>query len=138
MFGLMAFSSRATTDQFKWWSTPSHGNYEWWRRQRIKHAKHIDGSQKHFSYLKSPEYADLQVVLNQLKKTNTNVVFMITPVNTKWEEKTGLDMQMYYQTAKKIKFQLQAQGFNHIIDYSHAGSKPVIFFKRASFSKSSG
>lgn len=92
--------------------------------QRIKHAKHIDGSQKHFSYLKSPEYADLQVVLNQLKKTNTNVVFMITPVNTKWEQKTGLNMQMYYQTAKKIKFQLQAQGFNHIIDYSHAGSKP--------------
>lgn len=91
--------------------------------RRVRHAKHINGTQKHFSYLQSPEYADLQVVLNQLKKTNTNVVFMITPVNTKWEKRTGLNMHMYYQTTDKIKFQLQSQGFNHIIDYSHAGNK---------------
>ncbi|MDD6893890.1 MAG: D-alanyl-lipoteichoic acid biosynthesis protein DltD, partial [Lactobacillus sp.] len=84
----------------------------------------VPGSQKHYSYLKSPEYADLEVVLNQFKKTNTNVVFMITPVNAKWEKMTGLPMSMYYQTADKIKYQLRSQGFNNIVDYSHDGGKP--------------
>lgn len=93
--------------------------------RRVKgHLKDVPGSQKHYSYLKSPEYADLEVVLNQLKKTNTNVVFMITPVNAKWEKMTGLSMPMYYQTANKIKYQLRSQGFNNIVDYSHDGGKP--------------
>lgn len=91
--------------------------------KRIRGTKGLRNSQRHFSYLRSPEYGDLQVVLNQLAKSNTNVVFMITPVNEKWEHYTGLNMKMYYKTADKIKYQLRAQGFNNIVDYSHRGNE---------------
>ncbi len=80
-------------------------------------------SQRSFNYTKSPEYGDLEVVLNQFKKTNSNVVFMITPVNAKWEKYTGMSMPMYYRTVDKIKLQLRSQGFNHIVDYSHKGGQ---------------
>lgn len=85
--------------------------------------KKTANSQKHFDYTQSPEYGDLEVVLNQLHKTNTNVIFMITPVNAKWEKHTGMSMPMYYRTVRKIKTQLRSQGFNNIIDYSHKGSE---------------
>ena len=87
------------------------------------HLKQVKDSQTHFDYTKSPEYGDLEVVLNQFAKTHTNVIFMITPVNAKWEKYTGMPMSMYYQTTDKIKTQLRSQGFNNIIDYSHKGNE---------------
>ena len=88
-----------------------------------KSVKNLKGAQKNFTYLQSPEYNDLEVVLKQFQKNNTDVIFMITPVNTKWEKYTGMSMKMYEQTVKKIKFQLQSQGFNNILDYSKDGAK---------------
>lgn len=93
-------------------------------RQRIKpHEKKLAGSQKHNNYTKSPEYGDLEVVLNQFKNTNSNVLFVIPPVNAKWEKFTGMDMDMYYRSVDKIKFQLKEQGFNNVLDLSHDGGK---------------
>lgn len=127
---------------------PARYNYQQLTRQATKAARHassnnqlgiankfysknlrgrlnrMKGSQRHVNYLRSPEYADLEVVLNQLKKTNTNVIIVIPPVNAKWEKLTGMSMKMYYRTADKIKYQLRSQGFNHIVDYSRSGSKP--------------
>lgn len=92
--------------------------------KKIKpHEKWLAGSQRHLNYTQSPEYGDLQVVLNQFKNTNTNVLFVIPPVNAKWEKFTGLDMQMYYRSVNKIKFQLREQGFNNVLDLSHDGGK---------------
>ena len=92
--------------------------------QRVKkNLAKTKGSQRNFNYTKSPEYGDLEVVLNQFKNTNSNVLFIIPPVNSKWEKYTGMDMNMYYQSVEKIKFQLRQQGFNHILDLSHDGDK---------------
>lgn len=92
--------------------------------KRIKpHEKKLANSQKRVNYTASPEYGDLQVVLNQFKNTNSNVLFVIPPVNAKWEKFTGLDMNMYYRSVEKIKFQLQEQGFNNVLDLSHDGGK---------------
>lgn len=92
--------------------------------KRIKpHEKHLAGSQKNINYTKSPEYGDLELVLNQFKNTNSNVLFVIPPVNAKWEKFTGMDMDMYYRTVDKIKFQLKEQGFNNVLDLSHDGGK---------------
>lgn len=85
----------------------------------------LKGEQKHFNYTQSVEFSDFQTVLHQFKKTHTNVIFVIQPVNTKWETYTGLPMKMYYQSVAKIKFQLQQQGFNNIVDFSHDGDKPA-------------
>ncbi|MFT8393474.1 MAG: D-alanyl-lipoteichoic acid biosynthesis protein DltD [Liquorilactobacillus ghanensis] len=92
---------------------------------RVKPNKTLlKGAEKNFSYLKSPEYSDFELVLQQLAKQHTQVLFMIQPVNSKWADYTGLNMQMYYQTVRKIKYQLHQQGFNNIADYSHQGSTP--------------
>lgn len=92
--------------------------------KRIKpNEKHLAGTQKKINYTSSPEYGDLQVVLNQFKNTNSNVLFVIPPVNAKWEKFTGLNMSMYYRSVEKIKFQLREQGFNHVLDLSHDGGK---------------
>lgn len=90
------------------------------RKNRAKLA----GSQRGFNYTQSPEYSDLEVVLNQFKKTDTNVIIMIAPVNARWEKFTGMSMKMYDQTVNKITFQLRSQGFNNILDYSKDGAKP--------------
>ena len=63
---------------------------------RISHQlKRLEGSQKNFNYIKSPEYNDLQLVLNQFARSQTTVLFVIPPVNSKWGAFTGLDQDMY-------------------------------------------
>lgn len=91
---------------------------------RISHQlKRLKGSQKNFNYIKSPEYNDLQLVLNQFARSQTNVLFIIPPVNSKWAAFTGLDQDMYQKAVAKIKYQLQNQGFTNIADFSKDGKK---------------
>lgn len=90
-------------------------------RKRIKKLK---GTQKRFSYTKSPEYNDLQLVLNQFAKSKTNPIFVIPPVNEKWTAYTGLSQEKYQQAVKKIRYQLESQGFKNIADFSNDGGKP--------------
>lgn len=90
-------------------------------RKRIKKLK---GTQKRFSYTKSPEYNDLQLVLNQFAKSKTNPIFVIPPVNAKWTAYTGLSQEKYQQAVKKIRYQLEIQGFKNIADFSNDGGKP--------------
>lgn len=101
------------------------GIYNKFYASTVKNAKkRLAGSQSHFSYLQSPEYSDFETVLDQFCKTKTNVMFVITPVNEKWEKYTGLSLKMYEQATAKIKYQLQSQGFNHITDFSNMGNRP--------------
>lgn len=92
---------------------------------RIKaRLKQLKNSQTTFNYLKSPEYNDLQLVLSQFAQANTNVLFVIPPVNSKWADYTGLDQTMYQKTVAKIKYQLESQGFTNIADFSNDGDEP--------------
>lgn len=84
----------------------------------------LKGAQAKFNYTKSAEYSDFQLVLNQLAQSHTNVIFVIPPVNSKWTKYTGLNEDMYQATVRKIKYQLQSQGFNHILDLSRRGNEP--------------
>lgn len=83
----------------------------------------IKGSQKNVNYLQSPEYGDLQLVLQQFAQTHTNVLFVIQPINEKWAKYTGLNTHMYQQAVGKIKHQLTSQGFTNIADFSTDGNK---------------
>ena len=51
--------------------------------------KKLKGFQKNESYVQSPEYNDLQLVLDQFAKSRTNVIFVIPPVNAKWMKYTA-------------------------------------------------
>lgn len=62
-------------------------------------------------------------MLNQFAQNNTDVLFIIPPVNSKWSDYTGLNQDMYQKSVEKIKYQLKSQGFNHIADFSKDGDK---------------
>jgi len=97
---------------------------KFYRHRLRKHIKKLKGTQAKFSYIKSPEYNDLQLVLNQFAKSKTNPIFVIPPVNAKWMAYTGLSQEKYQQAVKKIRYQLESQGFTNIADFSNDGGKP--------------
>ncbi|MFB8595992.1 D-alanyl-lipoteichoic acid biosynthesis protein DltD [Enterococcus faecium] len=81
------------------------------------HEPELKQSQKNWDYRFSPEFSDFQLVLDQLAKNHNEVLFIIPPVNEKWSDYTGLSQEMLQGFAKKIKFQLNSQGFNRIADF---------------------
>lgn len=80
------------------------------------HEPELKQSQKNWDYRFSPEFSDFQLILDQLAKNHNEVLFIIPPVNEKWSDYTGLSQEMLQGFAKKIKFQLNSQGFNRIAD----------------------
>ena len=95
-----------------------------YNNQLKKDLKKWEGSQKNFNFLKSPEYNDLQLVLDQFAKSKVNVIFVFQPVNKKWMDYTGLSEEMYQHTVEKIRYQLESQGFTNIADFSKDGDEP--------------
>ncbi|HFR3106056.1 TPA: D-alanyl-lipoteichoic acid biosynthesis protein DltD [Enterococcus faecium] len=81
------------------------------------HEPELKQSQKDWDYRFSPEFSDFQLILDQLAKNHNEVLFIIPPVNEKWSDYTGLSQEMLQGFAKKIKFQLNSQGFNRIADF---------------------
>ncbi|MGT2887144.1 D-alanyl-lipoteichoic acid biosynthesis protein DltD [Streptococcus didelphis] len=80
--------------------------------------------QMKYSYVVSPEYNDFQLLLSQFEQKNVQVLFVIPPVNKKWANYTGLNQKKYQQAVKKIKYQLESQGFTNIVDFSERGGDP--------------
>ena len=93
------------------------------KRLNAKLLKKLKGSQKKFNYVESPEYSDFELLLNQFAKDKTQVLFIIPPVNAKWQKYTGLSQKMYDTATNKIKHQLISQGFDNIYDLSKDGKK---------------
>ncbi|MCO0831995.1 D-alanyl-lipoteichoic acid biosynthesis protein DltD [Fructobacillus sp. W13] len=83
----------------------------------------LKGVQKSYDYTQSVEYAYFQAVLETFAKNNTEVEFVITPVNKRWMDYTGLNNDMYQESVSKIKYQLRSQGFNNIADLSRRGGE---------------
>ncbi|GAA3617607.1 D-alanyl-lipoteichoic acid biosynthesis protein DltD [Secundilactobacillus similis] len=93
-------------------------------QQKLSHGrvKRLKNQQRHFDYRRSPEYGDFELLLNQFKQSNTNVLFVLPPVNDKWAKYTGLSLKMLRSTNHKIKQQLTAQGFTNVLDLSEKGN----------------
>lgn len=79
--------------------------------------------QRNNVYINSPEYNDFQLVLSEFAKENTDVLFIIPPVNQHWAKYTGLDQEKYLKAVYKIKYQLKSQGFDNIVDFSNNGGE---------------
>lgn len=86
--------------------------------------KHFKNSQTSLDYRCSKEFADFQLVLAQLSKTNTDALFIIPPLNERWTNYTGLSQEMIRGFAKKITHQLKSQGFHHVADLTAQGDVP--------------
>ncbi|EUJ39550.1 D-alanyl-lipoteichoic acid biosynthesis protein DltD [Brochothrix campestris] len=76
--------------------------------------KALAGSQAKYDYLESPEYADFQLVLQELARRHVDVQFVVTPVNARWAAYTGLSTAMLDDFSTKINYQLSSQGFDVI------------------------
>ena len=91
--------------------------------KRLKRKiKSFRGFERGFNYTQSPEFSDFELVLNQFAQNKTDVMFIIPPVNQRWARYVGLPQSMLNGFNQKIKYQLQSQGFNNIVDLSQDGS----------------
>ena len=97
---------------------------QFYKTQVKDYLEKYKGYQKNYNFLKSSEYNDLQLVLNQFAKSKVNVLFVIQPVNKKWMTHTGLSEEMYQHAVEKIRYQLESQGFTNIADFSKKGGDP--------------
>lgn len=84
----------------------------------------MKNSQTKFDYVVSPEFSDFQLLLNEMAKNEMDVLFVIPPVNKKWSTYTGLSQEMLDTFSKKMTYQLNSQGFNHVVDYTNKHSEP--------------
>ncbi|MGT2728844.1 D-alanyl-lipoteichoic acid biosynthesis protein DltD [Streptococcus phocae subsp. salmonis] len=92
--------------------------------KRIAPQVHLYKNFQHSnSYIASPEYNDFQLVLSAFAQNDTDVLFVIPPVNKAWAKYTGLNQYKYQEAVHKIKYQLNSQGFKKIADFSRAGGK---------------
>lgn len=84
----------------------------------------LKDKQQNLDYTKGPEFADFQLVLNQIAAQNADVLFIIPPINEKWSDYTGLSQEMVQQFATKITTQLNEQGFYHVADFTKKSAEP--------------
>ena len=97
---------------------------QFYKTQVKDYLEKYKGYQKNYNFLKSSEYNDLQLVLDQFAKFKVNVIFVFQPVNKKWMNYTGLSEEMYQHSVEKIRYQLESQGFTNIADFSKNGGDP--------------
>ncbi|MEH7438288.1 D-alanyl-lipoteichoic acid biosynthesis protein DltD [Neobacillus drentensis] len=77
----------------------------------------LKGKKQGASYGQSPEYEDFQLVLDVLKETGAQPLFISVPVNGKWYDFTGFTQDGRSPYYKRIKNQIDAEGFQ-IADFS--------------------
>ncbi|WP_066064897.1 D-alanyl-lipoteichoic acid biosynthesis protein DltD [Neobacillus soli] len=78
----------------------------------------LKDSKKGASYGKSPEYDDFQLLLDVLKESGAQPLFISVPVNGKWYDYTGFPKEGRTAYYERIKKQIQSQGFQ-IADFSN-------------------
>lgn len=77
----------------------------------------LKGQKLNASYGNSPEYDDFQLVLEVLKQTGTQALFISVPVNGKWYDYTGFPKEGRTAYYERIKKQIEAEGFQ-VADFS--------------------
>ena len=105
-------------------NNPFQVDNAFWNKRLKSQVSKLHGEQAKFDYVSSPEFGDFQLVLNQFAKDHTDVLFVIPPINARWAKYTGLKMSMINDFNQKIKYQLQKQGFNNIVDLTNDGREP--------------
>jgi D-alanine transfer protein len=74
----------------------------------IKKYKNVN---KHYTYVKSVEYSDLQLVLDMLKQAGAKPLFVSIPLNGFWYDYTGFPRKNRAAYYKKVKAQINREGF---------------------------
>lgn len=83
-----------------------------------KMAASLKNSKSGASYGQSPEYSDFQLVLDLLKESGADPLFISVPVNGKWYDYTGFPKEGRTAYYTRIKKQIEAEGFQ-VADFSN-------------------
>ncbi|WP_163652355.1 D-alanyl-lipoteichoic acid biosynthesis protein DltD [Listeria sp. PSOL-1] len=74
----------------------------------------LTDSRRSLSYAQSPEYADLQLVMDAFKQAGADVLFVNPPINGKWIDFIGMnrkELSLYYQ---KTQAMVEQNGFKYV------------------------
>ncbi|MEC1589276.1 D-alanyl-lipoteichoic acid biosynthesis protein DltD [Bacillus sonorensis] len=105
--------------------------------------KKLKNSKKHMSYVKSVEFNDFQMMMDVLKESDAEPLFISVPVHGKWYDYTGFPKKGRTDYYAKIKKQIEAEGFqvadltNHeydpyfLKDTIHLGWKGWVYVDKA-------
>ncbi|ASB86861.1 D-alanyl-lipoteichoic acid biosynthesis protein DltD [Bacillus sonorensis] len=105
--------------------------------------KKLKNSKKHMSYVKSVEFNDFQMMMDVLKESGAEPLFISVPVHGKWYDYTGFPKKGRTDYYAKIKKQIEAEGFqvadltNHeydpyfLKDTIHLGWKGWVYVDKA-------
>jgi D-alanine transfer protein len=77
----------------------------------------LKGYKARESYDKSPEYEDLQMILDLLKQNNTKALFVSIPVNGPWYDYAEFPKERRYVYYQKIRHFIEKDGFP-VADFS--------------------
>ncbi|MBM7644847.1 D-alanine transfer protein [Scopulibacillus daqui] len=93
-------------------------NDHYYRKKIQAKIGHLKGFRKHENYYHSPEYGDLQLVLDLLKEKHAKALFISVPENGRWYDFAGVPKKtrQYYYT--RIKKQVEDAGFP-VADFSN-------------------
>ncbi|MCO7175439.1 D-alanyl-lipoteichoic acid biosynthesis protein DltD [Sporolactobacillus kofuensis] len=94
--------------------------YDKFIRHHLNKFKNYRASE---SYGQSPEYADLQLVLDLLKEKHVDALFISVPFNGKWYDYAGVPKQRREIAYKKIADEIRSNGFK-LADFTRFDSKP--------------
>lgn len=83
-----------------------------------KKIKPIEGtlkdSRKNLSYAESPEYDDLQLVMDAFKKAGADVLFVNPPINHEWTNFIGMNQSELHKYYEKTEAQVKRNGFKYL------------------------
>jgi D-alanine transfer protein len=90
---------------------------QYYYKKIAKKLAHLKGYRANERYDKSPEYKDLQMILDLLKQTNTKALFISIPVNGPWYDYAGFPKERREVYYKKVRNEIEKEGFQ-VADFS--------------------
>ncbi|MBC2346423.1 D-alanyl-lipoteichoic acid biosynthesis protein DltD [Listeria welshimeri] len=94
-------------------NNPFHVKEKYYEKKIKPIEAKLKDSRKNLSYDESPEYGDLQLLMDAFKKVGADVIFINPPINGKWVDYIGMDKQGLDKYYAKTKQQIERQGFKY-------------------------
>lgn len=94
-------------------NNPFHVKEKYYEKKIKPIEAKLKDSRKNLSYDESPEYGDLQLLMDAFKKVGADVIFINPPINGKWVDYIGMDKQGLDKYYAKTKQQIESQGFKY-------------------------
>ncbi|MFC7393614.1 D-alanyl-lipoteichoic acid biosynthesis protein DltD [Scopulibacillus cellulosilyticus] len=91
-------------------------NNHYWKKIKPKYS-HLKGYRKHERYYHSPEYGDLQLVLDLLKEKHAKAMFISVPENGRWYDYAGVPKKTRQYYYARVRKQVEKAGFP-VADFS--------------------